>query len=179
MMTRHYTVRDSQSCESGLSYIEAIDEIHAWYHDVADWRDGTGTDDQNASVQQAIAETPAPVEGGTLSDLREYARDICEAVAEAMGGAEFCGHGDYRVSAADGAGVGLTVDADVTEDDVEAYAADAAAHGDLVGAAIALAAIGESYDHVALSDVERARVDELTQDAAVDAIRDAIAAAAE
>jgi len=177
-MTRHYTVRDSQACEGGLSYIEAIDAIHDWYHDVANWKDGNGTDEQHAAIHQAIAETPSPVEGGTLAGLREYADDICQAVAEAMGGVEFCGHGDYRVSAADGAGVGLTVDADVTDDEVEAYAAEAAAHGDLVGAAIALAAIGESYDHVALSDVERARVDELTQDAAVDATRDAIVGAA-
>ena len=178
-MTRHYTVRDSQSCESGLSYVEAIDAIHDWYHDVADWNDGDGTDEQHAAIRQAIAETPSPVEGGTLADLREYADDICRAVAEAMGLAEFCGHGDYRVSAADGAGIGLAVDAEVTEDEVEAYAAEAAAHGDLVGAAIALAAIGESYDHVALSAAERARVDELTQDAAVDATRDAIVRAAD
>jgi len=76
-------------------------------------------------------------------------------------------------------GIGLTVDAEVTEDEVEAYTAEAAAHGDLLGAAIALAAIGESYDHVALSAAERARVDELTQDAAVDATRDAIVGVAE
>jgi|OM-RGC.v1.029076025 hypothetical protein len=111
-MTRHYTVRDSQTCEGGLSYVEAIDAIRDWYHDVADWRDGTGTDEQHAAVHRAIAETPSPVEGGTLPDLREYADDICEAVAEAMDVAAWCGHGDYRVSAADRAGVGLTVDAD-------------------------------------------------------------------
>lgn len=176
-MTRHYTVRDSQACEGGLSFVEAIDAIHDWYYDVAGWSDGHATDEQHSAIRQAIAETPSPVEGGTLSDLREYAHDICEAVAEAMDGAEFCGHGDYRVSAADGAGVGLTIDADVTEDEIEAYAAEAAAHGDLLGAAVALAAIGESYDHVALSDAERARVDGLTQDAAVDATRDAIVGA--
>lgn len=108
-----YTISDSNSSDSGFDYNDAVDRIAEWFYDAAAWRTGSATEAEHAAVRTAIDGVPTPADGGALADLKDYASDICDAVAEAMGGESFQGHGNYYVSAADSLGVSLTV----TEDD--------------------------------------------------------------
>ena len=78
-----YTVSDSGSSDSGLSYDEAVERIAEWYEDSAEWATGSATDDEHAIRRAAIAGVDQPEETGGLADLRQYAASICEAIAEA------------------------------------------------------------------------------------------------
>lgn len=107
-----YTVQDSGSSDSNLSYDEAMERIAEWYEDVDTWHTGSGDDDLHDDVAKAIASVERPDESGGLADLQDYADSIREAVAEAMGSRAFAGHGNYYVSAAAEGGFDLRVDED-------------------------------------------------------------------
>lgn len=107
-----YTVGDANSGDEGLSYDEAVERIAEWYEDVDQWATGHGDDALHDAVAEAIESVERPADGGDLTELRLYAAAICDAVAEAMGGESFSGHGNYHVSAADRIGLDLSVTED-------------------------------------------------------------------
>jgi hypothetical protein len=103
-----YSVSDSNSSDDGLTFAEAVERIEEWYVDADEWATGEGDDDTHEAIADAIQSVKAPVYGG-IDELQRYADAIREAVAGAMGGEDFSGHGSYRVSAADGIGLSLAV----------------------------------------------------------------------
>ena len=90
-----YTVQDTGSADSGLTFREAVERIAEWYEDVDTWSTGYGDGDQHQAVADVIAAIERP-EDGDLSDLSDYADSIRQAVAEAMGSQSFAG--DYADS---------------------------------------------------------------------------------
>lgn len=101
-----YSISDSNASTDDVSYTEAVESIRDWYADADTWSDGHGDDDLHERIAAAIQSVDEPQSGG---DLANYASDICDAVARAMGGEDFAGHGRYSVSAADSLGLSLTV----------------------------------------------------------------------
>ena len=107
-MTR-YKVGDTGSQDTDLSYAEAADRIGEWYEDLDTWATGVGDAQKHQAVAEAIYGVPEPPDDGGLDDLQMYASRICRAVARAMGGRDFAGHGNYYVTAADRMGLDLSV----------------------------------------------------------------------
>ena len=102
-----YTIKDSNNSESATSFAGASQIIQDWYQDYAEWATGTATPEEHQKVRDAIDSVDLPEFGG---DLQAYADNICAAIAEACGGKDFHGHGNYSVSAADQMGLGLMVE---------------------------------------------------------------------
>lgn len=65
----------------------------------------------------------------------------------------------------------------ITDDRIEYLASEAAAHGDILMAAIAHRALGYGFEGFALTDAERAEVDSMSRAEAMAEIREVIAAA--
>lgn len=103
-----YRVSDANSSDDCETFSDAVDRIAEWYEDVDQWATGEGDDDLHTAVLGAINGIEQP-EDGDIDDLQTYAEAIRSAVAEAMGGEDFAGHGNYAVSAPDRIGLTLAV----------------------------------------------------------------------
>jgi hypothetical protein len=109
-----YKISDANAVEYCDDFAEAVNTIANWYSDIDEWADGNGDSKLKAYIESEIEDIAKPgdgywVENGALDTLKEYASDICEAVAAAMGAESFAGHGNYNVSAADRLGISLTI----------------------------------------------------------------------
>lgn len=109
-----FTISDQQSNDSGLTFAEAVGRIADWFRDLDEWQDGHGDDELHAAIAQAISSVEQPQAGGER-ELQRFADAICNAVADALGHEAFHGHGSYCVSAAEQAGMSLTVEMDEEE----------------------------------------------------------------
>lgn len=101
-----YTINDTNNTQSADSYAEAVEIISNWYVDWASWATGESTPEEDEIVSAAIGSVDEPELGDSLQD---YADAICTAIAEAAGGRDFFGHGNYCVRAADQMGLSLEV----------------------------------------------------------------------
>lgn len=108
--TPKFNVSDTNSTDFGLTYDAAVERIAEWYEDADQWSDGEGDDEIHDTIADGIASIDRPSENGDIDDLKTYALDICDAVAEAMKAKAHAGHGNYYVSAADSIGLSLTVE---------------------------------------------------------------------
>jgi hypothetical protein len=109
-----YTVSDGNHCEEGLSFEESVGVIADWWEDAADWH-SIENEERNLmrrAIRDAIESVESP-EYGDADTLQDYAKQICQAVALAIGTRDFTGHGSYSVSAAERAGFVLIVKEEV------------------------------------------------------------------
>jgi hypothetical protein len=109
-----YTVSDGNHYEEGLSFEESVGVIADWWEDAADWH-SIENEERNLmrrSIRDAIEAVESP-EYGDADTLQDYAKQICQAVAVAIGSRDFAGHGSYSVSAAERAGFVLIVKEEV------------------------------------------------------------------
>ena len=114
-MATTYTIRDTNSSDSGLNFSEAVERIASWYEDADQWADGQGDREVRTTIRTAIKSVEQPSEGD-IDTLQAYADAVCDAVAKAMGHKEFAGQPSFGVaSAAECGGFRLTVTADETE----------------------------------------------------------------
>jgi hypothetical protein len=116
--TKTYSICDSNSGDSGLTFCESVERIAEWYEDADSWANGESDEAMNAAIREAIDSVEQP-ESGDVATLQDYADSICDAVAVAMGGEPFYGHGNYYVSAADRIGVALRVEEEAEDEDDE------------------------------------------------------------
>lgn len=114
-MTITYTIRDTNSSDSGLNFAEAVERIASWYEDADQWADGQGDRELRTAIRTGIKSVEQPSKGN-VDTLHAYADAVCNAVAKAMGNREFAGHGSYSVSAADQGGFRLVVEAEISDE---------------------------------------------------------------
>ena len=103
-----FTVADRNSSDDLNDFTSAAERIAEWFEDADQWSTGDGDAEMHAAIRKAIDSVEQP-EDGSIEELQVFAIQICDAVAKAMGGEDFSGHGNYAVSAADRIGIGLTV----------------------------------------------------------------------
>ena len=94
-------IRDTQVTETAYSVQDAIGTIKGWF--ASDGFDQTTRD----AYATAAADIEAPQDA---AGLQGYANVLCQAAAERTGHDDFQGHGNYRVTAADEAGLHLDID---------------------------------------------------------------------
>ena len=107
-----YRVTDGNARETATGMAALLDLIAEWYEDSAEWTTGTATAEEHQRVRDSIASVARPNDGCSLDQAQEYADAICEALAKAGGAEDWHGHGTYSVSAADSAGLSLSITVD-------------------------------------------------------------------
>lgn len=90
-----YVVSDNNARETADTIQQALSIVEEWY----DWLDGA-------------PEFPSDEEITTLDQLCDAINQWHDRIAEFQGHSDFAGHGNYSVSAADQAGLSLTVEAE-------------------------------------------------------------------
>lgn len=103
-----FTVADPNSSDDLEDFPSAVERIAEWFEDADQWATGDGDAEMHRAIRKAIDLVEQPQDGG-IEELEAFAVQICDAVAKAMGGKDFHGHGNYSVSAADRIGIRLTV----------------------------------------------------------------------
>ena len=91
-----YVISDNNARETADTIQQAVDIIEEWY----DWVDGA----------PAFPSDTCEEEITTIDQLREFISRWHDQIAELQGFQNFSGHGNYCVSAADQAGLSLTVE---------------------------------------------------------------------
>ena len=129
-MATTYTIRDTNSSDSGLTFGEAVERIASWYEDADQWADGQGDRETHAAIWTGIRSVKQPSKGD-IDTLQAYADAVCDAVAKAMGHKEFAGQPSFGVaSAAECGGFRLVVESEYENSDAYNTGFEASAQGE-------------------------------------------------